>query len=297
MAFVGAVSIVAGSQDAFASQVKIAEQSSSGNLTVVLSSPDPLAKGNGTSSLTLGPTGPTGSSFMTPPDPITITNRTDVSVVGVTLRLTDIHTNTALRAEMWACMYSTTLGSILFNEPLTTVEGYGQVGIAHLPIAPHGSFIYTVVYYAGPTKNTGCGSPFSSYRQTDTEGLSGAYGSGVSFRGAAPSLGPNPSATALNNPAEGGALIPRLTVSYLAGQTCRDRDDSKGTEDTSMSGSDGCKTGCADRPLTLPYAGNSDGRRPSTPPTLARRFPLTSSDDCSSQRSGIGKDNDDNPVH
>jgi hypothetical protein len=146
---------------------------------------------------------------MTAPELITITNNGTMTATGVALQLSDHHTNTTLEGETWACFYSA--GNVLFNEPLTTVEGYGQSAIAHLTLAPGATDTYTVVYYAGSGEKTGCGSTFTGYSAVSSDGYSGQYNSTELY-----STGtPNVAALTLTNHAEGGTLTPIVTVSYV----------------------------------------------------------------------------------
>jgi hypothetical protein len=188
------------------------------NLSVVLSAPG--ATGNGTSNLTLSSLGPTGSSFMTAPTLITITNNGNMTATGVALQLTDhnntIHNNTTLKSEMWVCLHSNggiffNSGGIAFNELLTTVEGYGQVAIGNLTLVPGATSSYIIVYYAGTSENAGCGNAFTGYHALASGGYFGRYSSTEPY----PTGTSNPAALSLTNPAEGESVTPTVTVSYL----------------------------------------------------------------------------------
>ena len=207
-----------GAHAVFTQNTVSAQTITAGNLSVVLSVTDPTATGSGTPNLTLGSLGPTGSSFMTTPELITITNNGTIAATAVALQLSDQNTNTTLQGETWACLYSDGSsgggGGVFFNEPLTTVEGYGEAAIGHLTLAPGATDSYTVVYYAGPTENTGCGPAYSGYQAVPYGGYPGAYYSAVSYAGATPALGLNPAATSLAPAAEGGSVTPKVTVSY-----------------------------------------------------------------------------------
>ena len=188
------------------------------NLSVVLSVNG--ATGNGTSNLTLSSLGPTGSSFMTAPTLITITNNGNMTATGVALQLTDHNNDTTLKDEMWVCLHSNggiffNNGGISFNERLTMVEGYGQVAIGNLALAPGATSSYTIVYYAGTSENTGCGNAFTGYHALVGGGYFGKYNSTEPY----PSGTTNSAATSLTNPAEGGSITPTVTVSYLGSPT------------------------------------------------------------------------------
>ena len=193
---------------------------------MVLSTSDPRARGNGTPNLTLGSDGPVGSSFSTIPEPITVTNKGSVTVTEFALRLTDEHTNSTFEREVWACFYSE--GRLYFNEPLTTVESYGWVAFPDLTIAPRGTETYTAVFYVGPRENTGCGSPYTGYRAPAFGDFTGVYLSTLDYSGPAPSRGPNPEAASLSNPAEGGTVTPKVTITYSTVGQCGDWAGSSG---------------------------------------------------------------------
>ena len=146
--------------------------------------------------------------------------------VRFALRLTDEHTNSTFEREVWACFYSE--GRLYFNEPLTTVESYGWVAFPDLTIAPRGTETYTAVFYAGPHENTGCGGPYTGYRAPVFGDFTGVYLPTLDYAGSAPSLGPNPGAASLTNPAEGGTVTPTVTISYSTVGQCRDWAGSSG---------------------------------------------------------------------
>lgn len=209
-----------GAHSAFAGQTKSDQHTTSGTPSVVLSTSDPRAKGNGTPNLTLGSVGPIGSSFSTIPEPITITNKGSISVTEFALRVTDQHTNATFDREVWTCFYSE--GRLYFNETLTTVESYGWVAFSDLTIAPRGTETYTAVFYAGPHENTGCGGPYTGYRAPVFGDFPGVYLTNLVYSGTAPSLGPNPGAASLTNPAEGGNVTPTVTITYSTVGQCGD---------------------------------------------------------------------------
>src|ERR1035438_5406421 len=129
------------------------QRTDSSYLSVVLSASG--ASGNGTPNIVLSSSGPTGSSFMTKPTLITITNNGTTTASEVALQLSDHHTNNTFESETWVCVYKD--GGVFFNEPLTIAEGYGESAIGHLNLAPGATDSYTAVYYAGPNEVTGCG--------------------------------------------------------------------------------------------------------------------------------------------
>jgi hypothetical protein len=148
---------------------------------------------------------------------VTLTNNGNIPVNEVSYALSDNNNNGTLQGETWACLYSD--GWMYFNEPLTTVESYGTAAEILDGIAPHATDSYTLVIYAGTTENTGCGGAYTGYLAnpwTSTLGttLPGAYWAGTSYSGAAPTLGVNPAAASLTNPAENGVLIPTFTAGF-----------------------------------------------------------------------------------
>jgi hypothetical protein len=175
-------------------------------LSVVLSASG--ATGNGTPDITLGSLGPTGSSFMTAPDLITITNNGTMTATEVALQLGDHNTNTTFEHQVWVCLYSD--GGIFFNEPLTSVEAYGQTAVGHLTLAPGATDTYTAVYYAGTGENTGCGNTYSGFSSAPYDGFSGQYDATEPY----PTGTTNTVAHSLTNPAESGNIAPTVTVSY-----------------------------------------------------------------------------------
>jgi hypothetical protein len=169
------------------------------------------ATGNGTPNIALGSLGPTGSSFMTAPTLITITNNGTLAASEVALQLSDQNNNNlSLEGETWACLYSN--GSVFVNEPLTTVKGYGQVAIHNLTLAPGATDSYTVVYYAGSRENTGCGRAFTGYSATPHNRYHGHHNSSEPF----PTGRTNSAAASLTNPAEDGTITPTVTVTFSA---------------------------------------------------------------------------------
>lgn len=177
------------------------------DVSVVLSASG--ATGNHTPAITLSPLGPTSSSFETSPVLITITNNGNVAVSEVALQLGEHGSNPSLAAETWVCLYSD--GNIFVNEPLAAVEGYGQVAIGNLTLAPGATDSYTVVYYAGTKENTGCGGAFTGYSATPYNGYPGQYDATEPF----PSGTTNPAAPSLTNLVEGESITPTVTVTYV----------------------------------------------------------------------------------
>jgi hypothetical protein len=159
-----------------------------------------------------GSSSPMGSSVMTIPQVVTLKNNSGIPVTEIALQLTDTDNNTALKDEMWVCLYSGQ--GILFNEPLATVESSGQVATA-LAIAPQATAAYTVIYYAGSSENTGCGTSFTSNQTVSIDGLSSQYNITEPY----PTGTTNPEASSLTNPAEGGSITPTITAAIMSAAT------------------------------------------------------------------------------
>src|ERR1019366_4763546 len=172
------------------------ERIDSSHLSVVLSASG--ASGNGTPNIILRSLGPVGSSFMSAPTLITITNNGTMTATEVALQLSDHHTNATFENETWACFYSD--GNVFFNEPLTTVESYNQSAIGHLNLLPGATDSYTAVYYAGPKEDTGCGGTYSGFSAVPYDGYPGQYSATKPYLAGSA----NPAALSLANPAEGG---------------------------------------------------------------------------------------------
>jgi hypothetical protein len=216
MALIGVVSLAglclvgAGASGQFTTSTSSAQPITAGSLNVTLSTTVADASGNGTATLTFPTFGPTGSSYMVA-DPVTITNNSNIPVTEVALQLTDPDNvsngaSAAFDTETWACIYSD--ANIFVNETMPTVEGYGQTGILGT-IAAGDTDNYTIVFYAGPSENTGCGATFT--------GIGGAYGGYADAYWTTepyPTGTTNSAASSLNSDAEGGTIDPTLTLTY-----------------------------------------------------------------------------------
>jgi predicted ribosomally synthesized peptide with SipW-like signal peptide len=213
MSLAGLGLVGAGAHAVFTATTTSAQTITAGTLSLVLQATNPGGgdvDGYGTNSITFAAEAPVSSSFVTAPQLITILNNGNVTATEISMKLTDPYDSTnvasaALDSQTWVCMYSD--GELAFNEPMTTVEGYGSVVIGAQTIAPKATDTYTVVFYAGSTDG-GCGTTFtgiSGNTYTTFEGYSGA-----------PAFGPNtdPLAIPLTSAAEGGTITPTFTVSY-----------------------------------------------------------------------------------
>jgi predicted ribosomally synthesized peptide with SipW-like signal peptide len=213
MSLAGLGLVGAGAHAVFTATTTSAQTITAGTLSLVLQATNPdgsQVSGYNTNSITFAPQAPVASSFVTAPQLITIYNNGNVTATEISMQLTDPNAyangaSLALDNQTWVCMYSD--NELAFNEPMTTVEGYGSVVIGAQTIAPKATDTYTVVFYAGSTDG-GCGTTFtgiSGNTYTTFEGYSGA-----------PAFGPNtdPLAIPLTSAAEGGTITPTFTVSY-----------------------------------------------------------------------------------
>jgi hypothetical protein len=142
--------------------------------------------------LTLNPLGPTGSSFTTGDQTVTITNEGNVGVNEITSTPSDIvaagANNAALANEAYLCEVSS--GQVIYNGPLASAPAQAIAGTLN----PGDTDSYTVNVYAG-SEPTACGA-------VTTVG--------------APAVAGTSTAPSLDNSAQGGVIDPTMTVSYTA---------------------------------------------------------------------------------
>jgi predicted ribosomally synthesized peptide with SipW-like signal peptide len=214
MSLAGLGLVGAGAHAVFTATTTSAQTITAGTLSLVLQATNPDGSevtGYNTNSITFAPQAPVASSFVTAPQLITIYNNGNVTATEISMKLTDPYNvanlpSAALDSQTWVCMYSD--GELAFNEPMTTVEGYGSVVIGAQTIAPQATDTYTVVFYAG-SADSGCGPTFT--------GISGdTYTNFEAYTPPNPALGtnPDPLALPLTSAAEGGTITPTFTVSY-----------------------------------------------------------------------------------
>jgi hypothetical protein len=213
---VAAIALIgAGASATFSTSTTSSQSITAGTLSVVLYGPSG-SSGDGSNALTLPSVGPVGSTFASTPVEVQIYNNGNITASEITLQVTDTNNNSTLQGEVWACMVSGWASSspwIMFNQPLWQIESYGSLPLAGqgIPvsatgtdIAPGASDYYTLQFYAGPTAATQCGStvkwtdPAPAYPNPTGGGPPGA----------------NTAAASLTTPAEGGTVIPALTLTY-----------------------------------------------------------------------------------
>ncbi|HUZ39981.1 MAG TPA: SipW-dependent-type signal peptide-containing protein [Acidimicrobiales bacterium] len=207
LAMTGALSVAGlgmigvGAHAVFTQDTTSAQSITAGTMNVTLNSATATAGWN-TPNLTLATANAFESSSFAEVSNVTITNNGNIPVSEVALKISDVNNNADMQGALWACIYSD--GELLVNEPLTTIEGYGSAVVGG-SIAAGGTDSYSVVIYAGTTDG-GCGAAFTGFS-------GGAYTSNEPYSGT-PAFGTNPAALSLDNGAQGGTVIPTLTVSY-----------------------------------------------------------------------------------
>jgi predicted ribosomally synthesized peptide with SipW-like signal peptide len=193
-----------GTHAVFTQTTASAQTITAGTMNVTLSSAT-ASSGNGTANLGLATANAYEGSTFVETGNVLVTNSGNIPVSEVALAMSDQNNNVPMLDALWACFYSD--GEVLVNEPLTTIEGYGP-GVVAGGIAVGGTDSYTVVIYAGATDG-GCGPAFSGFS-------GGSYSTNELYTaGSPPALGNNLAAAAgLPNGAQGGTVIPALTLTY-----------------------------------------------------------------------------------
>jgi predicted ribosomally synthesized peptide with SipW-like signal peptide len=236
MSLAGLGLIGAGAHAVFSQNTSSAQTITAGTMNVTVASTAAGTVGNGTQSITLPPTTAFESSSFMESYTVNITNNSNIPVNEIAYTLTDPTAlanpaNLAFDGEAWVCLYSD--GYIYFNEPLGVVDAYGETAEID-GLAPHDTDSYTLVTYAGPTENTGCGATETrydagaSYTGPDGTVVPNSYEGSTNGNGyttqdyawlspaSVPALGTgmNPAALSLVSAAEGGVITPTFTVSY-----------------------------------------------------------------------------------
>lgn len=167
IAILGAVGVAAlaligaGAAAQFTTTTTSSQNITSGTLSVVLSSPAATA-GDGTSTLTLGAYGPTGSSFTTGDDTVTMTNNGNIPASELTEAIGTNYPSSQLAADLYICEVSygpgLTPDYVIYNGPLVSAL-YTQAISG--TIAVGGTDEYTTNIYAG-SEPTLCGDNFTS---------------------------------------------------------------------------------------------------------------------------------------
>jgi len=213
MSLAGLGLIGAGAHAAFTTTTTSNQTVTAGTLGLTLSASGATGNGSVGNPLVLPAVGNVGSSFVSTPELITITNTGSLAASEINLQVTDSATlannnvtNSALANEMYACFYSD--GSLVFNGLLSAVEGLGNMAVGgSVPVG--GTDTYQVVFYAGSV-DTGCGnvglSPASPYIYPPVAFPVQVGGIDVL----------STDAVALNSDAEGGSDTVSVTMTYSA---------------------------------------------------------------------------------
>jgi predicted ribosomally synthesized peptide with SipW-like signal peptide len=183
-----------GAHAVFTQNTVSAQTITAGTMNVTLYSTAAVG-GNNTANLALANLGPTGSTFTTGDQLVTITNNAPFVVSEITATPGDTFDssggptspNSRLAAETYLCEVSS--GEVIYNGLLSAAPAQGIVGTL---AASGGTDSYIVNVYAG-NATTACG--------TGTTGTT-------------PNVPAPSGAPTLNNDAEGGVIQPTMTVSY-----------------------------------------------------------------------------------
>jgi predicted ribosomally synthesized peptide with SipW-like signal peptide len=186
-----------GAHAVFTQNTVSAQTITAGTMNVTLYSTAAVG-GNNTANLALANLGPTGSTFTTGDQLVTITNNAPFVVSEITATPGDTFDssggptspNSRLAAETYLCEVSS--GEVIYNGLLSAAPAQGIVGTLAAAPGPGNTDNYTVNLYAG-NATTACG--------TGTTGTT-------------PNVPAPSGAPTLNNDAEGGVIQPTMTVSY-----------------------------------------------------------------------------------
>jgi predicted ribosomally synthesized peptide with SipW-like signal peptide len=197
LAMTGALSVAGlglvgmGAHAVFTAQTTSSQQFTTGGMNVTLSTTGAGAVGNNTNALTLAPVGPTGSSFTTGDQVVTITNNSNIPVNITSVATSSTYATSALATELYICEVDP-WGYVDYNGPLSgaTSVPYGPGN----PIAPLGTEPTIMNVYAG-NETTACGAVTHVGYQA-VAGIS--------------------TAPSLSNGAEGQSITVTVTVGYSA---------------------------------------------------------------------------------
>jgi predicted ribosomally synthesized peptide with SipW-like signal peptide len=143
-----------GAHAVFTQNTTSSQQITAGTMNVTLSTTGAGALGNNTSALTLAPVGPTGSSFTTGDEVVTITNHSNIPVNITSIGTGSTYPTSALATELYICEVDP-YGYVDYNGPLSgaTTVPYGPGN----PIAPLATEPMIMNIYAG-NETTACGA-------------------------------------------------------------------------------------------------------------------------------------------
>ena len=179
LAMVGALSVAGvgligvGTHATFFASTTDNQQITAGTAAVALTSPDANCTlvSQGCTTITLPNVGPTGSSFTSGDQTMTVTNTGNVNLTEMYLLIGSTYPTSALATEAYICVASTGIGTggtpyLLYNGPISglpTTPGWSQGGdmlttAGTTPTstsAPTDNWIYNV--YSGPAAASPCG--------------------------------------------------------------------------------------------------------------------------------------------
>jgi predicted ribosomally synthesized peptide with SipW-like signal peptide len=143
-----------GAHAVFTQNTTSSQQITAGTMNVTLSTTGAGAVGNNTSALTLAPVGPTGSSFTTGDEVVTITNHSNIPVNITSIGTGSTYPTSVLATELYICEVDP-YGYVDYNGPLSgaTSVPYGPGN----PIAPLATEPMKMNIYAG-NETTACGA-------------------------------------------------------------------------------------------------------------------------------------------
>ena len=156
-----------------------------------------IDQAGGAKSYTLPSTAPVGSTFTTGPQLVTTRNNGNITVNSVKLSASDVNNNTALHDAVYVEIDSYTAPNfggqkvVAYNGPLSGLEASGQ-DIAG-PVLPGQTDPFYVTFYAG---------------------TNGANAGGATDVGYGNDLDNGADTAGLPSAAQGGTLIPTITVTY-----------------------------------------------------------------------------------
>lgn len=188
MGTAGLCLVGAGAGATFSDSVHATQRITAGTLNMTVQGPDGSSTDGKT--VTFADTAPEQSTFTTGPQLVTTTNSGNITAQALRLSATDVSNNAALHDSLYveidsfAAPNGTGTPVVVYNGLLSALES-SPISIQG-PIAPNQTDPFYVTYYAG---NNGANSD-------------GATGNNLD------------NAPSLENAAEGGVVIPKITVEY-----------------------------------------------------------------------------------
>lgn len=191
MGLAGLCLIGAGAGATFTDAVHAGQTVTAGTLNLTVTGPAGSTTNGKT--VTLAPTAPEGSTFTTGPQLVTTTNSGNIVANSIQLSASDNHNNNALQSELyveidsWSSPNQTGSLEVAYNGPLSGLEN-APITIQG-PVPAGATDPFYVTFYAGDNGANTDNAQAANGNSTDT----------------APSL---------TNDAQGGTVIPNITVTY-----------------------------------------------------------------------------------